>query len=173
VLALSLRQPWLWAVLHADKDVENRRWNTRFRGRFLLHAAKGCTQQEYIDAKDWIEARAPHVVVPPLSELPRGGICGAAVLVDVFPPGRQVSRWHMVDQHGFVLAHIRELPFRAYPGRLGFFEVPDGFELPTGAELPSVADLANNNIVRCKVCLYQLRFDGSAICPRCGQEREV
>ena len=27
--ALSLRQPWAWAVVHAGKSIENRRWNTR------------------------------------------------------------------------------------------------------------------------------------------------
>ena len=36
---LSLRQPWAWAVVHAGKSVENRRWNTNFRGEFLIHAA--------------------------------------------------------------------------------------------------------------------------------------
>jgi len=39
VKALSLRQPWAWAVVHAGKSIENRRWNTRYRGDFLIHAA--------------------------------------------------------------------------------------------------------------------------------------
>ena len=37
---LSLRQPWAWLVVNGLKDLENRRWNTRFRGTFLIHAAQ-------------------------------------------------------------------------------------------------------------------------------------
>jgi len=37
--AISLQQPWAWAILHAGKDVENRRWNTRYRGPIAIHAS--------------------------------------------------------------------------------------------------------------------------------------
>ena len=39
LFALSLRQPWLHAVLHLGKDVENRTWRSGFRGRVVLHAS--------------------------------------------------------------------------------------------------------------------------------------
>ena len=45
--ALSIRQPWAWMILNAGKDIENRSWQTDYRGRFLIHAAKGMTQDEY------------------------------------------------------------------------------------------------------------------------------
>lgn len=48
--ALSIRQPWAWAILHTGKSVENRDWYTEYRGRVLLHASKGCTRAEYGDA---------------------------------------------------------------------------------------------------------------------------
>lgn len=38
--AISVRAPWWWAILHAGKDIENRDWPTRYRGRVLLHASK-------------------------------------------------------------------------------------------------------------------------------------
>jgi hypothetical protein len=37
--ALSLKQPWAWAVIHGPKDIENRRWNTDFRGLFWVAAS--------------------------------------------------------------------------------------------------------------------------------------
>ena len=37
--ALSLKQPWAWAMLHLGKDVENRRWPTKFRGPVVIHAS--------------------------------------------------------------------------------------------------------------------------------------
>ena len=30
--ALSIRQPWAWAIINAGKDIENRQWPTKFRG---------------------------------------------------------------------------------------------------------------------------------------------
>ena len=50
MLALSIRQPWAWLIVHGWKDIENRTWRTRVRGRFLIHAAKGMTNREYLDA---------------------------------------------------------------------------------------------------------------------------
>ena len=37
--ALSARQPWAWAIIHAGKDIENRTWNTHLRGTFAVHAS--------------------------------------------------------------------------------------------------------------------------------------
>ena len=41
MLALSIRQPWAWLILRAGKDVENRDWSTKVRGRVLIHASVG------------------------------------------------------------------------------------------------------------------------------------
>lgn len=38
--ALSVRQPWAWALLYGGKTVENRNRNTRYRGRLWIHASK-------------------------------------------------------------------------------------------------------------------------------------
>ena len=38
--ALSIRQPWAWLIVHGYKDVENRTWSTKFRGRVQVHAGK-------------------------------------------------------------------------------------------------------------------------------------
>jgi len=40
MIALSIQQPWAWAIIHGGKDVENRTWPTKFRGRFLVHASR-------------------------------------------------------------------------------------------------------------------------------------
>lgn len=36
--ALTLRQPWGWAIWDASKRIENRTWRMRYRGSLLLHA---------------------------------------------------------------------------------------------------------------------------------------
>src|SRR2546430_4549867 len=46
-LALSIRQPWAHLIINACKDVENRDWPTKIRGRVLIHAGKTMTQADY------------------------------------------------------------------------------------------------------------------------------
>jgi len=36
--AISIKQPWSFLIASGIKDVENRTWKTKFRGRVLLHA---------------------------------------------------------------------------------------------------------------------------------------
>lgn len=38
--ALSLKQPFAELILQGKKKVELRKWNTRFRGEFLIHSSK-------------------------------------------------------------------------------------------------------------------------------------
>lgn len=133
MLALSYRQPWCWALLHAGKDLENRRWRRRIRGPVLIHASQGCTLDEYGEAAAFIEdvcgKRPPH-----LNELPRGGFCGVLTFtgellspapdVDWFGTGCCSNDWHMHDQWGYRVRDARELPFVPYKGMLGLFDVP-------------------------------------------------
>lgn len=114
--ALSIRQPWAWLILNRGKDVENRTWPTKFRGRFLIHAAKGCTREEYDCAESF--AWCNDVEIPPLKTLPRGGIVGLATLTDCV--AASASDWFVGDW-GFVLADVQPLPFVPCKGALGFF----------------------------------------------------
>ncbi len=37
--ALSIKQPWASLIAHGIKDIENRTWKTKFRGRIYVHAS--------------------------------------------------------------------------------------------------------------------------------------
>ena len=37
--ALSIKQPWASLIAHGIKDIENRTWRTKFRGRIYIHAS--------------------------------------------------------------------------------------------------------------------------------------
>ena len=144
--ALSGRQPWWWAILHAGKRIENRRWNTSYRGPILLHASKGCTVDEFEGACDSmmdVFGRGFAAQIPELSAMPRGGIVGRARIVGCLPPDQYEAaqtgdvggtmphdidlRWWAEGQFGFVLADVEPLPFVAWPGSLGLFHVPDDY----------------------------------------------
>lgn len=129
MMALSIRQPWAWLILHGQKDFENRDWPTRFRGRFLIHASRGMTRAEYDEAKELYEIiryncynpGAEPPLLPPPEKLQRGGIVGSVELVDC----RTVSRspWFF-GKYGFRLTAPTVLPFCPMKGKLMFFEVP-------------------------------------------------
>jgi hypothetical protein len=127
--AISVRQPWTWAILHAGKCIENRNWRTHLRGRILLHASKGCERGEYVEAACSITGVLanfgiePEFQVPPLDELPRGALVGAATIVDCVPYHK--SPW-FCGPWGIVLAEVVALP-RPVPcqGALGLWRVPE------------------------------------------------
>lgn len=85
-IALSVRQPWAWAIIFAGKDVENRsagsiRVGKMRPGRIALHAASGMREAEYAWAV-WRMAQ-DGVSVPPPGELVRGAIIGSVEVVEI------------------------------------------------------------------------------------------
>lgn len=122
--ALSIRQPWAWLILYAGKDIENRDWPTKFRGRVLIHASKTCTKREYEDAMDFMTDRqilqGIGMNIPSIKGMDRGGIVGSVEIVDCVT--RSDSPW-FTGQYGFVLRNPKPMPFIPWKGRLGFFNV--------------------------------------------------
>lgn len=129
--ALSIRQPWAWAILHAAKNIENRDWPTSFRGTFAIHAAKGMTKGEYLDFLGNygdIRFSRPSLPRPPLNEnavLPRGAIVGVADIIGCVR--KSESPWFVGD-YGFVLANVRAIEPIECRGALGFWPVPSEIE---------------------------------------------
>lgn len=139
--AISIRQPWAWLILRPDlvgaarlkaiarnelKDIENRSWPTRFRGRVLIHASKGMTRAEYEDAQDplW-SSGGPTIELPPFEELQRGGIVGTVTIDDCVAAERRESWWHMGGCFGFHMVNAKAIPLIPCKGALGFFEIPE------------------------------------------------
>ncbi|MBC8730027.1 ASCH domain-containing protein [Paraburkholderia sp. UCT2] len=140
--AISIRQPWCWLILRPDltgparaaaiaagvlKDIENRSWSTRIRGRVLIHASRGMTRAEYEAAQDplW-PVGGPTIELPPFDQLQRGGIVGVATIDGCVTPNDRTSPWHVEGQYGFHVVESKPLPFVACKGALNFFEItPD------------------------------------------------
>jgi hypothetical protein len=135
LLALTIRQPWLWAILWAGKDVENRDWQTRYRGRIALHASAGLTSTDYEEFKYFRHnlKNQPRIITPAFDELKRGAILGVAELSDCVR--RSGSQWFQGD-YGFVLKNVRRLT-RPLPckGMLKFWEVPEEIEREINRQL--------------------------------------
>ena len=43
--AITIKQPWASLIVEGIKDVENRTWATKFRGRVLIHASQAWGKQ--------------------------------------------------------------------------------------------------------------------------------
>ena len=129
ILALSVRQPWAWAIIHAGKDIENRSWQAvnhglKKRGRIAIHASKGMGKEEYESAHDYINeclAASPASVLrcPAAIDLLRGGIIGSVDVVDVVTASD--SMWFM-GPRGLMLRNPVACDFVPSVGQLGYFE---------------------------------------------------
>ena len=117
--ALSIRQPWAWLIAHGYKDIENRTWSTKFRGKFLIHASKT------IDHNGYALAHKMGISPPSESVIERGGIVGIAEIVDC--THASASPWAF-GPYMFVLQNAQPIKFIPLRGRLGFFDV--NFILP-------------------------------------------
>jgi len=119
--ALSVRQPWAWAIIHAGKDIENRSWQAvnhglAVRGRIAIHASKTMAKGEYEGARDFMESIG--VTCPDPAKLKRGGIIGSVEVLDVVKESD--SEWFF-GPRGLVLANPEPCEFIGVKGCLGYF----------------------------------------------------
>lgn len=123
--ALSVRQPWAYAIAHLGKRVENRTWNTAYRGPIAIHASKTVD-----DACMELVANlggVPTEQVKAATAAPwRGAFVAIADLVGVCECGWECTPWAAYDQYHLQLANVRPLntPVPAR-GSLGLRRIPD------------------------------------------------
>ncbi|GAA3405016.1 hypothetical protein [Pseudarthrobacter polychromogenes] len=72
--ALTVKQPWAYAIIQLGKDVENRSQRTRYRGPVLIHAGKAW-------AKEAPEAIFKITGILPIASLDHGMVIGQAHIV--------------------------------------------------------------------------------------------
>ena len=125
--AISVRAPWWWAILHAGKDIENRDWPTKFRGRVLLYASKWWSMSEVADDGETVGriyrqaggASHDHGFTYRMMRDRGGHIIGSVEIVDCVE--QSDSPWFF-GRYGFVLrdpvAFETPTPCK---GALGFF----------------------------------------------------
>ncbi|MEM1287520.1 MAG: hypothetical protein AAGH60_04135 [Pseudomonadota bacterium] len=124
-IALSVRQPWAWAIIHGGKVIENRSLGSIKSGkmdcrRIAIHAASGMTEKEYRWSYD--KLRDHGVACPQPSDLIRSAIIGAVSVVDIV--SESDSPWFGKSRpgnHGLVLENPVPCEPIAAKGELGYF----------------------------------------------------
>lgn len=92
--AITVRQPWAWAIVHGGKDVENRTRNIAgaYRGLVAIHAAAEWAKTTYREYGQLINAGLPFLD----DSTPRGVVLGVVDLTDVhdddYCVGKDMSR---------------------------------------------------------------------------------
>jgi len=119
--ALSIRQPFAELILSGRKTIELRSWNTKFRGRFLVHAGQ-TAQKKRLEQYGY-------------QKLPTGFLLGEVTLQDVIIYTSRKQFEQDADKHqasgrvtsfpyyGFVLSFPLRIKPVQYKGQLGFFDV--------------------------------------------------
>lgn len=106
--ALSIRQPWAWLIVNGYKDIENRDWSTKLRGRIWIHTgAHQVTKEEY---EQFVEKCRRHQIrnYPEREAFQTGGIVATVEIVDCVT--KSTSPW-FEGKYGFVIKNPRTTRF--------------------------------------------------------------
>lgn len=132
--ALSIKQPWLWAITDLDKRVENRSRPTSFRGPVWLHASKvldsSKARDHFLSLLHGDERGRAATTTMPLGAI----VCRAEIedcvpltrrdVVSIAVDGIAQRRW-IAGPHLYVLRNVVKLPAPVpCKGMLGFWTVP-------------------------------------------------
>jgi len=131
--AMSIKQPWVHAILREGKDIENRSWQRSYRGWIAIHASQSPRTG----------ARLPRGhKTPDLKTLDYSAICGVARVVDIVT--KSPSKWfHHPDDdsinYGWVLADVKRLqkPIECN-GMLGLWTIPPNVLRSMKRQLPKL-----------------------------------
>lgn len=114
---LSLKQPFAELILQGRKKIELRKWNTSFRGEFLIHASKNSDKKAMKKFS--------------FSDLPCGFIVGKAKLTDVKKYSNEEEHQKDKELHlassswgnyGFILENPQRIKKIPAKGKLGFWD---------------------------------------------------
>ena len=151
--ALSVRQPWAWAIAHGHKDVENRSWPTQWHGRLAIHASArwdedGAFSRQVLRAvvehgqpggrfdpplrvETFEPGGDPRILVRDPARFVPGAVIAIARLVDVCTAtqGCGCGPWAIEGQCHWRLADVHPLAEPvACKGRLGLWDLPEEIE---------------------------------------------
>ena len=121
---LSVKPFSAWAIIHGGKDVENRSFRTRHRGRVLIHASNYRSRAELEDDADYVRDLCPDMP----DEVDSAGIIGSVEIHDVILYGEaktiaevcnlKISEWAEPGAFQWTLTKPRALPFYECKGWL-------------------------------------------------------
>lgn len=137
--ALTIKQPWASLIAHGIKDIENRTWKTKYRGRIYIHAAAHPAfegyYQDHLPAAYWGTLTGNEKMKHIMGFAVRGAIIGEVDIVDCVLNHPSIwaeksipsKDWHKEGNlyvYNWVLANpvLYDQPILNIKGRLSFWE---------------------------------------------------
>jgi hypothetical protein len=134
--ALSIKQPWATLLAHGLKTIEVRRWQTRFRGTLLIHAAN------IPDDRSGAWEQVPEELLESAQQM--RGVIGVGRLdscklyrtlagfIDDQPRHLNDPAWfEETGLFGLCFTELRQVSFRSCPGNLRIFKIDlEDLEIP-------------------------------------------
>ncbi len=117
--ALTIGQPWAWAIIHGQKRIENRTWRTHYRGPLAIHAGL---------SRKWLRDVLPDGTPVP-DGLAFGAFLGVVELVDCVPFAEAPAGPFAEGPYCWLLENPRPLPEPvSWPGAQSIWTVPEEIE---------------------------------------------
>lgn len=121
--AITIKQPWASLIVEGVKNIENRSWPTKFRGRVLIHAA-----QKDFDFRNYMTSEYErHYINSIKKPYITGAIIGSVEIVDCKKSIDNPNKaWGNLYCYHWILENAIEFtePIPA-KGRLSFWDYPN------------------------------------------------
>lgn len=131
--ALTICQPYASLILEGTKRVENRNWETKYRGRLYIHAGRG---REWLHREMRGDVEWDRISNRPVDAMPFGAVIAIATLVDCLPmdeieAGKYAERYPWLRTHDHAIGPWcwifaeKPTPVGPWPwkGRQGLFDI--------------------------------------------------
>lgn len=122
--ALSIKQPWAWAIAYGFKTIETRTRPTNYRGKLLIVSSLKPDKARL----EWFLRQTPHIE----SQIEYGKAIAVADLVDCRPMTEDDQDAALCDissgAFSWVLENIRRIEPFPVKGQLGLYEVDYEFD---------------------------------------------
>jgi hypothetical protein len=136
---LTIRQPWAGLIMLKLKNIENRTWSTRYRGKVIIHSSAQIHDTEWMSAR--YMCRRLGVKFPDGETIlgKTGEILGIATLSDILPPPpvgaafeqEKYLPWQVEGNYGWALENPIQFPITiSIKGKLGLWDLPEDTPLP-------------------------------------------
>lgn len=131
--ALTVRQPWAWAIARGHKPIENRTWSTTYRGPLAIHAAKKWDDEYALTAMvHTVREQGGTLPATLADDLPSSGTGRIVAVVDLVGictrsslsgPGCDCGPWAIPEHAHWQLANARLVDGPEVSGRLGLWRI--------------------------------------------------
>ena len=121
--AITIKQPWASLIIDGIKDIENRSWMTKFRGRILIHAA----QKEFDFTNQMTSEYQREFIKGIHKPYIKGAIIGSVQIIDCKKSkDNQNKPWGNMYCYHWILANPIKFPEPiSVKGKLSFWDYPN------------------------------------------------